>query len=105
MSESLEQLLSYCRENGRVCPVPTRWNELYQMLPETRQKGLGWEPSSPLILAAWWVLEGTVKAMFSQTKPLAKRRKSFGGHIAYGVPSSTHHAARIRREAVHNRSK
>ena len=54
MTGSLEQLLSYCRENGRVCPVPTRWNELFQMLPETRRKGVGWEPSLPLILAAWW---------------------------------------------------
>src|ERR1700741_3968707 len=54
MSEFLEQLLSYCRENGRVCPVPMRWNVLYQMLPETRQKEVGWEPSLPLILAAWW---------------------------------------------------
>src|SRR6266700_2981034 len=54
MSESLEQLLSYCRENGRICPVPMQWNALYQILPETRRKGFGWEPPLPLILAAWW---------------------------------------------------
>jgi hypothetical protein len=53
MAEPLDRLLSYCRQNGRVCPQPKRWNDLFQMLPETRRKGLGWEPA-PLILAAWW---------------------------------------------------
>jgi hypothetical protein len=24
------------------------------MLPETRRKGIGFEPAAPLILAAWW---------------------------------------------------
>lgn len=50
----LSRLLSYCCESGRVCPQPQRWNELFQMLPATRQVGVGWEPSLPLILAAWW---------------------------------------------------
>jgi hypothetical protein len=50
----LEQLLAYCSNNSRVCPQPQRWNELYQMLPDTRRKGAGFEPALPLILAAWW---------------------------------------------------
>jgi hypothetical protein len=50
----LEQLLAYCSANSRVCPQPQRWNELYQMLPETHRKGMGFEPPVPLILAAWW---------------------------------------------------
>jgi hypothetical protein len=54
MSEPFAELLAFCRDNGRLCPVPMRWNALYQMLPETRRKGLGWEPALPLILAAWW---------------------------------------------------
>jgi hypothetical protein len=37
----------------RVCPQPTLWNELWQLLPGRRQVGAGWEPSLPLILAAW----------------------------------------------------
>jgi len=44
MPESLVEILSYCRANGRACPVPMQWNELYGMLPQTRQTGIGWEP-------------------------------------------------------------
>jgi hypothetical protein len=43
------------RLDGLVRPgVPTRWNELYQILPNTRRIGVGWEPAGPLILAARW---------------------------------------------------
>jgi hypothetical protein len=53
MSNPLDALLDFCRANGRVCPAPMRWNELYGSLPGTRREGLGWEPPLPLILAAW----------------------------------------------------
>jgi hypothetical protein len=53
MSNPLDALLDFCRANGRVCPLPMRWNELYGLLPGTRNDGLGWKPPSPLILAAW----------------------------------------------------
>lgn len=49
----LESLLAYCQDSSRVCPMPMRWNELYKLLPNQKRKGLGWEPSLPLILAAW----------------------------------------------------
>jgi hypothetical protein len=49
----VEALLDYVRENGRVCPVPHRWNELWKMLPSRRRVRDGWEPPLPLILAAW----------------------------------------------------
>lgn len=52
-SELPETLISYCRENDRVCPVPTRWNELWEMLPGKVQIGAGWKPPLPLILGAW----------------------------------------------------
>jgi hypothetical protein len=54
MSADLEQLLTFCTANARVCPQPQKWNELYQMLPETRRQGVGFDPAAPLILAAWW---------------------------------------------------
>jgi hypothetical protein len=54
MPDTLEQLLSFCRKKGRVCPLPQRWNDLYRMLPKTQRRGTGWEPALPLILAAWW---------------------------------------------------
>ena len=50
----LDALLEYVRQEGRVCPMPQRWNELWEMLPGRRRVGNGWEPGLPLILAAWW---------------------------------------------------
>lgn len=59
--ESLDSLIAYCMENGRVCPQPQPWNELWNMLPGKQRNGTGWEPPLPLILAAW-----------SDTPPLSK---------------------------------
>jgi hypothetical protein len=53
MMETAESLIAYCREGGRVCPMPRHWTTLWEMLPERRLIGGGWEPSLPLILAAW----------------------------------------------------
>ena len=53
MSETVEILIAYCREKNRVCPLPQRWNELWEMLPDRRRHGHGWDPALPLILAAW----------------------------------------------------
>jgi hypothetical protein len=51
MSDDLESLLAYCRDLRRVCPMPDRWNELWEMLPDReRTSGGGWQPSLPLIL-------------------------------------------------------
>ena len=51
--ETLESLSEYCVSHGRVCPMPMKWNDLYQMLNDTKQVGAGYEPSIPLILGAW----------------------------------------------------
>jgi|SRR4051812_28971643 hypothetical protein len=53
MIDSVDTLIAYCGENGRVCPRPSKWNELWEMLPERRRRGGGWEPPLPLILGAW----------------------------------------------------
>jgi hypothetical protein len=50
----LDALLEHVRHKCRVCPMPNRWNELWEMLPARRPVGHGWEPPLPLILAAWW---------------------------------------------------
>lgn len=50
----LEKVLAEASKNNRICPQPQKWNELYQLLPNKRRTGNGHEPSSPLILAAWW---------------------------------------------------
>lgn len=54
MEEKLKALLEYVKADGRVCPMPDYWNQLWEMLPDKKRVGMGWEPSLPLILAAWW---------------------------------------------------
>ena len=51
---TLDQILAEMQKNHRVCPLPNRWQELYDMLPNKQRQGLGWKPALPLILAAWW---------------------------------------------------
>ena len=58
----LSDLLDYVRSNDRVCPQPQKWNELWEMLPDRRRAGEGWEPSLPLILDAWWDTPATAVA-------------------------------------------
>jgi hypothetical protein len=54
MAMSIEELSALCTENGRICPQPQRWNELYKLLPNTNQVGAGWAPPLPLIQGGWW---------------------------------------------------
>jgi hypothetical protein len=49
----LEQLLKYCVENDRVCPMPLPWHQVWDMLP-SKKHGSGWEPPPPPTFAAWW---------------------------------------------------
>jgi hypothetical protein len=51
---TLEHLMAEAKKDGRVCPQPTVWNRLWELLPNRRRAGPGWEPPLPLILAAWW---------------------------------------------------
>jgi hypothetical protein len=53
MSDTVESLIAYCQQNNRVCPMPQRWNGLWEMLPNRSRIGAGWQPPPPLILAAW----------------------------------------------------
>ena len=53
MSDNAQSLIAYCRERERVCPLPPRWVELWELLPERVQVGAGWQPPVPLILGAW----------------------------------------------------
>ena len=64
MKDSLDELMKYVKSDGRVCPMPTYWDELWQMLPNRRrtERG-GWEPPLPLILAAWWDTPALMKIL------------------------------------------
>jgi len=54
VDETLDSLWEYCTADKRLVPMPWRWNQVYGMLKNTRQKPSGgWEPPAPLILAAW----------------------------------------------------
>ena len=53
MNDTAKSLIAYCLENSRVCPKPGLWQNLWNLLPERRRIGAGWQPAAPLILAAW----------------------------------------------------
>lgn len=65
--DTAASLIEYCREGNRVCPKPTYWNELWEMLPNRIRIGAGWEPSLPLILGAWWETSSKEKALRLET--------------------------------------
>jgi hypothetical protein len=50
----LDALREYCSSDGRVCPQPQSWNELWESLPGRERDGGSWRPPPPLILGAWW---------------------------------------------------
>ncbi len=55
MKEDIQSLIDISAANGRVCPQPMRWNEMWEMLPGRKQTAEGgWQPPLPLILGAWW---------------------------------------------------
>lgn len=54
MEGSLNKYYSNLKESNRICPIPKHWNKMYEMLKGKRRVGFGWEPSLPLILAAWY---------------------------------------------------
>lgn len=53
MPETSHSLIAFSRENNRVCPMPTSWNTLFEMLPHRKRTAIGWEPALPLNLEAW----------------------------------------------------
>jgi hypothetical protein len=51
--DQLNELLKFVQDEGRICPQPGKWHELWEMLPDKQRVGSGWQPPLPLILAAW----------------------------------------------------
>lgn len=49
----LESLLEYVAHAGRVCPLPLRWNDLWDLLPEKDADGARARLPLPLILGGW----------------------------------------------------
>ncbi len=46
---TVDDAMLEARRNNRVCPIPARWQELYQMLPERKNN----QPPPPLVGASW----------------------------------------------------
>lgn len=44
-----ELLIADLETAGRVCPQPLRWKELWELLPDRRRAGVGWDLNQPLI--------------------------------------------------------
>ena len=57
----MERLLSYCVENGRVCPMPLPWQQVWDMLPAKKHHSAEWDPPLPPIFAAWWETSDDLK--------------------------------------------
>jgi hypothetical protein len=60
---TFEEVLKEATQDGRVCPQPSQWSEFWQMLPDKKRNGAGWEPPLPLILAAWHDTPHLIKAI------------------------------------------
>lgn len=69
----MDDLLEFVQADGRICPQPRRWDELWRLLPGRKRVGSGWDPPLPLILAAWW-----------STSPQQKRAR-LQEHIVYAA--------------------
>lgn len=49
----IAELVKHARSDGRVCPLPPKWNALWQVLSSARTGTGSEKPPPPLILAAW----------------------------------------------------
>jgi hypothetical protein len=63
MENQLEELLHFVQSEGRICPESGKWHELWEMLPDKKRVGNGWQPPLPLILAAWDNTSGIEKML------------------------------------------
>jgi hypothetical protein len=81
---SAQSLISYCRENEWVCSLPTKWNDLWKLLPEPLD-GERRQPSAPLILAVWYDASNLDKMLrLTEHNQLGRRARRFGcrGHVS-----------------------
>ncbi len=63
MKNQLEELLHFVQSEGRICPEPGKWHELWEMLPDKKRVGNRWQPPLPLILAVWDNTSGIEKML------------------------------------------
>jgi len=87
MATEIGKLKEYSRLNNRICPMPLRWNELFNLLRNKKPK----EPAVPLILAAWWEVSAMDKqARFIQHLEWAEKNDQIDeiSDFIYGLPEA-----------------
>ena len=52
-ASTLAELIGFVTRGGRVCPLPPKWMEMYQLLPRDGAPNGMQNPGLPLILGAW----------------------------------------------------
>jgi hypothetical protein len=56
-----EALIQYSTSNGRICPQPNKWHEMWKLLPNNEQYKNGIRAPLPIILNGWDFVPGLHK--------------------------------------------
>jgi hypothetical protein len=56
---TVDEAMLEARKNNRVCPIPARWQELYEMLPNRKPN----QPTPPLVGGPWLATPSISKRM------------------------------------------
>ena len=62
MTEKFDELIKYVQAEGRVCPQPMEWHNLWKSLPGCPARPGQHEPWPPFILSGWWGKDDQEKA-------------------------------------------
>jgi hypothetical protein len=54
VEEKLRSLLNYVSAEGRVCPMPRPWADLWNIVCRAAHKARAREPIPPRVLGSWW---------------------------------------------------
>jgi hypothetical protein len=60
---TLDEVMVEARRFNRVCPIPPKWQELYELLPGKKGSGRNAQPPAPLTGAVWNATPALAKRM------------------------------------------
>jgi hypothetical protein len=63
VEEQLRSLLSYVSADGRVCPMPRPWADLWNIVSSAAHEAGIREPIPPRVLGSWWNTPKTHKIL------------------------------------------